>query len=341
MGLSEQKERLIFSADPRNTNWSSDKGRFGFKMLEKMGWSEGKGLGAKEDGMQEHVKIKLKTNNFGIGADKKNIRNWLENADGFSELLSRLNSEADTTPADTADEDKKRKKDKKSKRKQQSGSEADIPETAAVVEAETAPSSSVCSNRLSHRSRFRHMKKMALRDEKGLQEIFGVRSAPSTFANTPDTSKSGSPGAQSGSSTPLPAPPSTQTTRTIETGVSVADYFAQKLAANPALAALYGVGSVSTPPAESASANNKREAIASTGDEPEAEERVSKKRKSESSESKEDKKKDKADKKQAKEDKKRAKVDKKRAKEEKKQAKEVKKQAKEVKKQAKDCKRSK
>ncbi|KAI9475280.1 G-patch domain-containing protein, partial [Coemansia mojavensis] len=79
MGLSEQKSRIMYAADPRNLNWSQDKSRFGFKMLEKMGWSEGKGLGLNEDGNKEHIKIKLKTNSFGIGADKKTIRNWLAN----------------------------------------------------------------------------------------------------------------------------------------------------------------------------------------------------------------------------------------------------------------------
>ncbi|KAI7834378.1 PIN2/TRF1-interacting protein, partial [Kickxella alabastrina] len=102
MGLSEQKNKVVFGIDPRNQAWSNDKSRFGFKMLEKMGWSEGKGLGANEDGLKEHVKIKLKTNNFGIGADKKNIRNWLANADGFSQLLDRLNSESGTPAQETS-----------------------------------------------------------------------------------------------------------------------------------------------------------------------------------------------------------------------------------------------
>ena len=34
-------------------------------MLQKMGWAEGKGLGANEDGMQEHVKVSLKRDNLG------------------------------------------------------------------------------------------------------------------------------------------------------------------------------------------------------------------------------------------------------------------------------------
>lgn len=34
-------------------------------MLEKMGWSSGKGLGAKEQGMTEHVHVRLKNDQAG------------------------------------------------------------------------------------------------------------------------------------------------------------------------------------------------------------------------------------------------------------------------------------
>lgn len=34
-------------------------------MLEKMGWSSGKGLGANEQGMTEHVKVSYKNNQSG------------------------------------------------------------------------------------------------------------------------------------------------------------------------------------------------------------------------------------------------------------------------------------
>lgn len=33
--------------------------------MEKMGWEEGKGLGAKEDGRTENIKIKFKDDNKG------------------------------------------------------------------------------------------------------------------------------------------------------------------------------------------------------------------------------------------------------------------------------------
>ena len=72
-------------------NAKLDTNKFGFKMMEKMGWSQGKGLGAKEDGVQEHVKVRLKENHLGVGATKKSSDNWLGNTDAFSRLLADLN----------------------------------------------------------------------------------------------------------------------------------------------------------------------------------------------------------------------------------------------------------
>lgn len=37
-------------------------------MLEKMGWCEGKGLGAKEDGTTEHIRVKKKMSMSGVGS---------------------------------------------------------------------------------------------------------------------------------------------------------------------------------------------------------------------------------------------------------------------------------
>ncbi len=42
-----------------------DTSKFGYRMLQKMGWTEGKGLGAKEDGGKEHVKVQRKTDSVG------------------------------------------------------------------------------------------------------------------------------------------------------------------------------------------------------------------------------------------------------------------------------------
>lgn len=44
---------------------ASDANKFGQKMLEKMGWSKGKGLGAKEDGITEHIRASYKHDSTG------------------------------------------------------------------------------------------------------------------------------------------------------------------------------------------------------------------------------------------------------------------------------------
>lgn len=53
----KRKDSLAqLSSDPNNKFWTNDKTRFGFKMLMKMGWTEGKGLGRNEQGMSTYVK---------------------------------------------------------------------------------------------------------------------------------------------------------------------------------------------------------------------------------------------------------------------------------------------
>lgn len=79
--------------------WVVDQSKFGFRMLMKMGWAPGKGLGVNEDGNQEHVKIRLKEDNLGLGANKKTSDNWLDNTDSFSRLLADLNARTESASA--------------------------------------------------------------------------------------------------------------------------------------------------------------------------------------------------------------------------------------------------
>ena len=54
--------------DTLNKAWARDKSRFGFAMLAKMGWQEGKGLGRNEDGMVNNIRVAKRTEALGIGA---------------------------------------------------------------------------------------------------------------------------------------------------------------------------------------------------------------------------------------------------------------------------------
>eukprot|EP01038_Epipyxis_sp_PR26KG_P010413 gene10413-13988_t len=93
--------------DTLNKAWKDDKSGFGFKMLQKMGWKEDKGLGKNENGITNSVKIKKREDGLGLGMKKLDGNNsWSETATSFNDVLNILKA--------NYVKDKK-KKDKKSK----------------------------------------------------------------------------------------------------------------------------------------------------------------------------------------------------------------------------------
>lgn len=87
---------------------------FAKRQLEKMGWQEGTGLGKRRDGQVDHIKIKQRQDEMGLGKEKELARDiadvwWKDSVGG---TLARLQKKK------SAEKDKKRKsKDKrKSKR---------------------------------------------------------------------------------------------------------------------------------------------------------------------------------------------------------------------------------
>ncbi|XP_066896127.1 PIN2/TERF1-interacting telomerase inhibitor 1 isoform X2 [Kogia breviceps] len=90
--LAERRRKQKWAVDPRNTAWSNDDSKFGQRMLEKMGWSKGKGLGAQEQGATDHIKVQVKNNHLGLGATINNEDNWIAHQDDFNQLLAKLNT---------------------------------------------------------------------------------------------------------------------------------------------------------------------------------------------------------------------------------------------------------
>jgi Pin2-interacting protein X1 len=87
-----------------------DTSSFGRKMLEKMGWKSGQGLGLNCDGTTSHIKIALKDNTLGIGASIKDAEGgWLNNSKSYQEVLDRL-SKANNNDVDDDGKSKKTKK---------------------------------------------------------------------------------------------------------------------------------------------------------------------------------------------------------------------------------------
>nr|CAD7203897.1 unnamed protein product [Timema douglasi] len=67
-----------------------DDNKFGQRLLEKMGWKEGCGLGAKLQGPVEHIKVTFKNDSKGMGF-KEGSEEWTEHQSNFDSLLTQLN----------------------------------------------------------------------------------------------------------------------------------------------------------------------------------------------------------------------------------------------------------
>ncbi|PXF49081.1 PIN2/TERF1-interacting telomerase inhibitor 1 [Gracilariopsis chorda] len=94
------------SIDTQNQTWAKDKSRFGFKMLQKMGWSEGKGLGRLEDGRTAALRARKKGDKQGLGVANAKDNPWQTPglvAAGLNEVLSKLASDPSHKSSQSAD----------------------------------------------------------------------------------------------------------------------------------------------------------------------------------------------------------------------------------------------
>ena len=107
--LAETRHKQKWSVDPNNINWKkkSKKESFGHKLMSKMGWSDGQGLGKNSDGMLNHISAKVKNNNHGIGCDAKFDREYTAGQDEFNAVLKMLN---DNDSSDLANQRREKKR---------------------------------------------------------------------------------------------------------------------------------------------------------------------------------------------------------------------------------------
>lgn len=187
--LAERRRKQKWTVDPRNTAWSNDDSKFGQRMLEKMGWSKGKGLGAQEQGATEHIKVKVKNNNLGLGATNNNEDNWIAHQDDFNQLLAALNTCHSQETADSSDN-----KEKKS--------------------FSLEEKSKTSKNRV-HYMKFTKGKDLSSRSETDLDCIFGKRKNKKT--------------AQDGCSTSTVDEVDTSMTTTTTSAFTIQEYFAKRM----------------------------------------------------------------------------------------------------------------
>lgn len=104
--LAEPRSKQKWSQDPRNTTWSNDKTKFGYQLMTRMGWTDGKGLGANESGDTSHVTVANKRDNLGVGVKKGNDDNWIAHQDDFNALLGSLNQGKENVEGGSENESK-------------------------------------------------------------------------------------------------------------------------------------------------------------------------------------------------------------------------------------------
>ncbi|XP_054871935.1 PIN2/TERF1-interacting telomerase inhibitor 1 isoform X1 [Amphiprion ocellaris] len=200
--LADPRRKQKWSVDPRNSAWSNDDSKFGQKMLERMGWSKGKGLGRTEQGSTDHIKVSVKNNNYGLGANASHEDNWIAHQDDFNELLAQLNNcHSQNNSNETAADDQK----------------------GFSLEEKSKTS----RNRV-HYMKFTKGKDLSSRSETDLNCIFGKRNRSSRDPEQ-DGSSSDSQMDTDGAGTTCELESET-ITKTVTSALTMQEYFAQRMA---------------------------------------------------------------------------------------------------------------
>uniref|UniRef100_A0A7S2WGB8 PinX1-related protein 1 n=1 Tax=Eucampia antarctica TaxID=49252 RepID=A0A7S2WGB8_9STRA len=140
--------------DTRNEKWAKDKSAFGQRMLAKMGWEEGKGLGKNKQGTVNNIRAVRRSESLGIGAstDLHGEEGFNSTKNNFLGVLEKLKQEHGG---------KKGKKNKKSKKKSKA----------------TEGGVTLAQNRVSagHSRKMRESKDLSKKSKEDMAAIFGVK----------------------------------------------------------------------------------------------------------------------------------------------------------------------
>lgn len=151
----------------------ADSNRFGTKMLEKMGWSKGKGLGLKEDGEQNFIRVSHKTDQKGMGYHDRDDQ-WTGHENAFNSLLKSFDKSENTSENESEKGDDARvgfgfasdeKKSKKSK------------SIKSTISGKSLEEMSKKSSVRVHYRKFTRGKDVSKYSEKDLANIFGKKIA--------------------------------------------------------------------------------------------------------------------------------------------------------------------
>ncbi|KAH8257914.1 hypothetical protein KR038_002988 [Drosophila bunnanda] len=218
--LAEPRRRKRYNLCPRGKALYEDDNRFGTKMLEKMGWSKGNGLGARQDGEKDFVRIRFKNDAEGLGYKAKDDQ-WTTHEEGFNGLLKSLNGGEDDTEANG-----KASESEEEARPMGFGFKTDDPEEPPSkkklkenISGMSLEQRSKQSKARVHYQKFTRGKDLSQYSEKDLANIFGKKAtediAVPVVIEEPKEEKTVSPNFGG--------------VQTVSTGLSVSDYFKQKM----------------------------------------------------------------------------------------------------------------
>ncbi|XP_055920554.1 PIN2/TERF1-interacting telomerase inhibitor 1 isoform X2 [Eupeodes corollae] len=228
--LAEPRQKRRYHLTPKGKPLFEDTDRFGTKMLEKMGWSKGKGLGKSEDGTQDFVRVKYKSDERGLGFQVRDDQ-WTEHDKNFNGLLQNLNGgvdgngEADPSPEEcdiitpTVGLGFAVKSSKNKKLKEH-------------ISGQSLEEKSKKSKARVHYQKFTKGKDMSQYSEKDLANIFGKKASPDETNIYSQFQAFNAGGSDSDDKkVSEPEEPAKVLPPIINTGVSVNDYFKAKMAA--------------------------------------------------------------------------------------------------------------
>ena len=156
---------IVSGPDSRNEQWASDKSAFGQRMLKKMGWTEGKGLGKNQQGTNTNLRAIRREEGLGIGAKTDTFGD-----DGFSKTSKNFHGVLATLQAEHREGNKSGKKSKKNKKKKK--------ETSKELQNNDSSSSLTLSQKrvtAGHAKKMRKSKDLTTKSKEDMAAIFGMK----------------------------------------------------------------------------------------------------------------------------------------------------------------------
>jgi len=162
---------IVATEDARGKK-KDDSSSFGHKMLTKLGWSEGKGLGKNQHGMTNPLRAVRREEHLGLGAttDTHGGEGWSKTNSAFADVLKTLSAEHGKGSS-SKDKKGKKKERKSDKKKRKDGEKKTLRLAQNKVQA-------------GHARKMREAKDISNKSKEDMAAIFGIR--PGDMPETSD-----------------------------------------------------------------------------------------------------------------------------------------------------------